>query len=176
MRTFKRHHAPWGGIRQGGVSMVLWWEWLQCVQQLRPACARRSTFLWMIVVLAGLSMRSEVAGVSSFITGPGTQSALLPTAALSVSYPGIKIGTAAGVLDKAGVEVVHALARGRALGVDRRWAQGGQGRAENAGGQEASSKLREQLQSKLHLWTFVSSLGNAGPWSIGASVLRALDQ
>ncbi len=50
-----------------GVSMVLWWEWLQCLQQLRPACARRSTFMWMIVVLAGLSMRSEVAGVSSFI-------------------------------------------------------------------------------------------------------------
>ena len=47
--------------------MVLWWEWLQCVQALRPACGRRSTFLWMIVALAGLSMRSEVAGVSSFI-------------------------------------------------------------------------------------------------------------
>ena len=111
-----------------------------------------------------------------FHQGPGTQIALLPTAALSVSYPSIKIGTAAGVLDKAGVEVVHALARGRALGVGRRWAQGGQGRTENAGGQEASSKLREQLQSKLHLWTFVSSFGNTGPRSIGASVLCALNQ
>ncbi len=111
-----------------------------------------------------------------FHPGPGTQIALLPTAALSVSYPGIKIGTAASVLDKARVEVVHTLARGRALGVGWRWAQGGQGRAENAGGQEASSKLREQLQSKLHLWPFVSSFGHTGPRSIGASMLCALNQ
>ncbi len=69
-----------------------------------------------------------------FHKGPGTQGALLPTAALSVSYPGIGLGAAAGVLDKAGVEVVHALARGRAIGIGWGWAQGGQGRAENASG------------------------------------------
>ena len=47
--------------------MVLWWEWIRCVQELRPACARRSTFWWMVVVLAGLSMRADLAGVSSFV-------------------------------------------------------------------------------------------------------------
>jgi len=47
--------------------MVLWWEWIRCVPELRPACARRSTFWWMVVVLAGLSMRADLAGVSSFV-------------------------------------------------------------------------------------------------------------
>jgi hypothetical protein len=46
--------------------MVLWWEWIRCVQALRPACARGSTFGWRVVVLAGLSMRADLAGVSSF--------------------------------------------------------------------------------------------------------------
>ena len=101
-----------------------------------------------------------------FHPGPGTQGALLPTVALSVSYAGTRLGAVAGVLNKAGAEFVHALACGRALGVGRRWAQGGQGGAENAGGQEALSKLGEQLQSKLHLWPFVSSLRHAGPRSI----------
>jgi hypothetical protein len=45
---------------------VLGWEWIRCVQELRPACARRSTSWWRVVVLAGLSMRADLVGVSSF--------------------------------------------------------------------------------------------------------------
>ena len=36
-----------------------------CVQALRGACARRRTFGWMMVVLAGLSIRADLAGVNS---------------------------------------------------------------------------------------------------------------
>jgi hypothetical protein len=32
---------------RGEYSMELWWEWFRCVQALRPACARGSTFWWM---------------------------------------------------------------------------------------------------------------------------------
>jgi len=51
--------------------MALWWEWFCCVQALRPACARRWTFLWMALVLAGLSIRSDRAGVSSMVRALG---------------------------------------------------------------------------------------------------------
>lgn len=51
--------------------MVLWWEWMRCVEQLRPACARERTFWWMVVVLAGLSIRADLAGVSSFVRALG---------------------------------------------------------------------------------------------------------
>lgn len=47
--------------------MVLWWAWFRCVQELRGACARRRTFFWMCLVLAGLSIRADRAGVSSFV-------------------------------------------------------------------------------------------------------------
>ncbi len=47
--------------------MQLWRRWLRCVRQLRPACARRRTFLWMVLVLAGLSTRPERAGITSLV-------------------------------------------------------------------------------------------------------------
>lgn len=47
--------------------MTLWTEWFKCVLQLRSACSRQRTFLWMAVVLAGFSIRSESAGVTSFV-------------------------------------------------------------------------------------------------------------
>ncbi len=53
--------------------MRLWQEWMRCVQTLRPACARQRTFLWMWVLLAGLSIRSDLAGVSSVVRALGLE-------------------------------------------------------------------------------------------------------
>lgn len=47
--------------------MRLWLEWFRCVSLLRSACARQATFLWMCLALSGLSIRSELAGVTSFV-------------------------------------------------------------------------------------------------------------
>ena len=47
--------------------MALWIEWFRCVALLQPACSRRATFRWMCVALAGLSVRSELAGVTSLV-------------------------------------------------------------------------------------------------------------
>jgi hypothetical protein len=47
--------------------MQLWRRWLKCVEELRPACGRRRTFLWMVLVLAGLSTRPERAGITSLV-------------------------------------------------------------------------------------------------------------
>jgi DDE superfamily endonuclease len=55
--------------------MALWMAWFRCVQALRPACARGSTFWWMTLVLAGLSIRADGAGVSSFVRVLGLKSA-----------------------------------------------------------------------------------------------------
>ena len=51
--------------------MGLWWEWFRGVQALGEACARRRTFWWMMVVLAGLSIRADLAGVSSIVRALG---------------------------------------------------------------------------------------------------------
>lgn len=43
--------------------MDLWIVWYQTVAALRPACAR--TFLWLVVVLAAMTVRTDLAGVTS---------------------------------------------------------------------------------------------------------------
>jgi len=47
--------------------MRLWSDWLAAVASLRPACGRTRTYLWMVLVLMGLSIRADVAGVTSFV-------------------------------------------------------------------------------------------------------------
>lgn len=51
--------------------MKLWMVWFQAVAHLRPACARGRTYRWMVLVLMGLSIRTERAGVTSFVRGLG---------------------------------------------------------------------------------------------------------
>ena len=47
--------------------MPLWIAWFDALRALRPACRRLSTFLWMTLVLIGLSCRPERAGVTSLV-------------------------------------------------------------------------------------------------------------
>ncbi len=47
--------------------MNLWIEWWTCVRALRGACSRSRTFMWMSVVLMGMSTRGENLGVTSFV-------------------------------------------------------------------------------------------------------------
>jgi hypothetical protein len=47
--------------------MRLWIEWFRCVRQLRLSCSRARTFAWLILVLAALSTRLDLAGVTSFV-------------------------------------------------------------------------------------------------------------
>ncbi len=46
---------------------MLWIEWFRCVVQLRQACSRSRTFVWMCLVLAGFCSRVDLLGVSSFV-------------------------------------------------------------------------------------------------------------
>ncbi len=47
--------------------MKLWIEWFRCVCELRSACSRKRTFVWMCLVLVGFSIRTELLGVTSFV-------------------------------------------------------------------------------------------------------------
>jgi hypothetical protein len=47
--------------------MNLWMAWLQAIWQLRSAVRHEKTFLWMVVILASFSVRSDLAGVTSFV-------------------------------------------------------------------------------------------------------------
>jgi hypothetical protein len=47
--------------------MDLWILWYRIVAALRPACARTRTFLWLVVVLAAMTVRTDLAGVTSLV-------------------------------------------------------------------------------------------------------------
>lgn len=52
-------------------SHLLWLAWLRALQPLRPACARTTTFLWLVAVLAAFCLRPDLAGVTSVVRGLG---------------------------------------------------------------------------------------------------------
>ena len=52
-------------------SHLLWLAWLRALQPLRPACSRTTTFLWLVVVLAALCLRPDLAGVTSLVRSLG---------------------------------------------------------------------------------------------------------
>jgi hypothetical protein len=51
--------------------MELWILWYQTVAALRAACARTRTFLWLRVVRAAMTVRTDLAGVSSLVRSHG---------------------------------------------------------------------------------------------------------
>ena len=56
-------------------SHLLWLAWLRALQPLRPACARTTTFLWLVLVLAALCLRPDLAGVTSLVRSLGLSDA-----------------------------------------------------------------------------------------------------
>jgi hypothetical protein len=47
--------------------MKLWRHWWNLVEQLRPACARHRSFLWLTVCLAAITVRGDLWGVTSMV-------------------------------------------------------------------------------------------------------------
>ena len=54
---------------------MLWNHWWTLVCQLRSACARNRTFLWMALCLAGMTTRKELLGVTSTVRALGLEPA-----------------------------------------------------------------------------------------------------
>ena len=51
--------------------MNLWLKWMMVVGELRPACSRMRTFLWLSLCLAGMCIRPDLAGVTSMVRAFG---------------------------------------------------------------------------------------------------------
>jgi hypothetical protein len=51
--------------------MQLWRPWWEAIWLLRSGCTRLRTFLWFVVVVAGLTIRADVLGVTSIVRALG---------------------------------------------------------------------------------------------------------
>lgn len=47
--------------------MSLWLRWWNAIVLLRPACSRQRTFLWFAAAVAGITIRTELLGVTSIV-------------------------------------------------------------------------------------------------------------
>jgi len=54
---------------------MLWNHWWKLVCELRSACARTRTFLWMALCLAGMTTRKDLLGVASIVRALGLEAA-----------------------------------------------------------------------------------------------------
>lgn len=52
---------------------MLWYHWWSLVYELRSACARSRTFLWMALCLAGMTTRKDLLGVTSIVRALGLE-------------------------------------------------------------------------------------------------------
>jgi hypothetical protein len=55
--------------------VLLWTAFWRALQPLRPACSRTATFLWLVVILAALCLRPDLAGVTSLVRALGLSGA-----------------------------------------------------------------------------------------------------
>lgn len=53
---------------------MLWRHWWNLACQLRPACSRTRTFLWMMTTLAAMTVRTDLLGVTSMVRALGLRS------------------------------------------------------------------------------------------------------
>jgi hypothetical protein len=47
--------------------LSLWGLWWDAIRLLRPAFSRLQSFLWFATIVAGLTVRTELAGVTSIV-------------------------------------------------------------------------------------------------------------
>jgi hypothetical protein len=57
----------------GVLFMSLWMQWWSHIHYLRDAFTRKRTFLWFVLCVAGITVRCDLAGVSSIIRSLGLQ-------------------------------------------------------------------------------------------------------
>lgn len=75
--------------------MNLWLRWMSVVRELRPACSRTRTFLWLSLCLAGMCIRPDLAGVTSIVRAFGLQPALYDRLLDLFHSPALKINVLA---------------------------------------------------------------------------------
>src|SRR5665811_1642535 len=91
--------------------LMLWYHWWNLVCELRPACARSRTFLWMALCLAGMSIRKDLLGVTSLVRALGLDLNKLTRAWCALAFrfnPGILRVNLKPVLVGDGIKVAKA--------------------------------------------------------------------
>ena len=73
--------------------MQLWRLWWDAIRLLRPGCTRLRTFVWFCVIVAGLTIRTELMGVTSLVRALGLHQRFYDNLLDNFHSTGIKLDT-----------------------------------------------------------------------------------
>lgn len=156
--------------------MGLWFEWFRCVQQLRPACSRHRTFLWMTLALAGLCIRNDLAGVTSLVRVLGLRGRCYRCFLNLLHSSGLKQTALESCWTQAVVKLFTPFRlEGRLVLIADGLKVAKEGLKMPAV-KKTVPEFVQQLQTQLHFWPFVASLRLVGQRPPGPLVWCAVVQ
>src|SRR5580693_7409432 len=78
-------------MSQRGQPVSLWGAWWEALALLRPAFLRSSAFLWFATVVAGITVRTEMLGVTSIVRALNLRPALYHRLLAHFHSTGVKL-------------------------------------------------------------------------------------
>src|SRR5580693_9426349 len=74
-----------------GRPLSLWGSWWNAIELLRPAFSRLSTFLWFATIVAGMTVRADMLGVTSIVRALNLRPALYHRLLAHFHSTGVKL-------------------------------------------------------------------------------------
>src|SRR6202163_750464 len=71
--------------------LSLWGSWWNAIELLRPAFSRLSTFLWFATIVAGMTVRADMLGVTSIVRALNLRPALYHRLLAHFHSTGVKL-------------------------------------------------------------------------------------
>src|SRR6202007_2304015 len=81
----------------------LWGSWWNAIELLRPAFSRLGTFLWFATVVAGMTVRADMLGVTSIVRVLNLRGALYHRLLAHFHSTGVKLDRLAALWAEGGV-------------------------------------------------------------------------
>jgi hypothetical protein len=78
-------------MSQRGRPLSLWGSWWNAIELLRPAFSRLSTFMWFATIVAGMTVRSDMLGVTSIVRALNLRPALYHRLLAHFHSTGVKL-------------------------------------------------------------------------------------
>ena len=129
-----------------GVTMGLWLLWWANVKTLQAAFSRKRTFLWFALCVAGITVRKDLAGVSSIMRSLGLKDKYYDRLLDCFHSSAINLD----VLTVLWVKLIRLCCKPFLLIVNDRVVILGDGI-------KAPSRIRLKHKTRIHLWSFVPS-------------------
>src|SRR5438128_2398505 len=135
--------------------MRIWTKWWSWVQPLRATCSRSRSFLWLLAALAGISIRSDLLGVTSIVRALGLAGQYYDR--LLDFFHSKAVRCLMPMLGEDGLcpDAGHSSSQ-RQTGASRRWPQDPQAWPQNAGSETPAPSLRWPHQARVHHGPFLS--------------------